>query len=260
MTDLELLTEAAREAGRIATMHFGGALDVVEKPGGAGPVTAADHAVNFALQEILCSARPHYGWLSEESPEDPTRRAAPRTFIVDPIDGTRSFIAGQKTWGHALAVVENGQVIAAAVYMPLRDELFASAVGEGATKNDLPIKVSRREGLEGAEVLATRPNLSPDFWPGGVPRMNAQSRPSLAYRLCAVAEGRFDATFTFRPAWEWDIAAGTLILTEAGAQVTDREGRALIFNNPAAQVNGLIAGPPRLHAALQAASAPRPLP
>ncbi|SFR16526.1 3'(2'),5'-bisphosphate nucleotidase CysQ [Poseidonocella sedimentorum] len=250
MTDLELLTRAAEAAGEIARGYFGGRYDVVEKAGGAGPVSAADLAVNAALQEILRDARPDYGWLSEESEDDPERLTRTRCFIVDPIDGTRSFIANKKTWGHALAVVEDGRVTDAVAYFPIREELFAATRGAGATLNGAPIAVSAATEPDGATILAAKPNLLPEHWTGPVPAFDMTLRPSLAYRLCAVAQGRFDASFTFRPTWEWDVAAGALIVEEAGGAASDRAGRALVFNRPSPLLDGLVVAPRLLHSRL----------
>lgn len=254
--DLALLIHVAREAGRIATGYFGGPYTSEDKPGGAGPVTEADLAVNVMLQETLRALRPAYGWLSEESEDSAARLGRERVFIIDPLDGTRSFISGEKTWAHALAVVENGRPIAGVVYLPLKDRLYAAARGQGATLNGAPIRVSDHQGLAGASVLAARPALDTHHWKdGAVPPVIRAYRPSLAYRLALVAEGRHDAMLTLRDSWEWDIAAGAMILEEAGAHVTDRHGAALVFNNAHPQVAGVVAGAPGVQPGLQAALA-----
>jgi myo-inositol-1(or 4)-monophosphatase len=249
-TDLTLLTEAAYAAGEIATAFVGGELRVEHKPDDLGPVTDADKAVNRALETRLRRARPDYGWLSEESPDDSARLRAARTFVIDPIDGTRAFIEGQTTWSHVLAVVSGNRVEAAVVYLPMLDKLYAAAAGQGARLNGVPLAVSRQAEPTGATLLATRNSLDARFWRGGVPDVKRSHRPSLAYRQCLVAEGRFDAMLTFRPTWEWDVAAGALILAEAGARVSDRRGGALRFNAPHPQVDGLVAANPALHAAV----------
>ncbi|MEX1236008.1 MAG: 3'(2'),5'-bisphosphate nucleotidase CysQ [Roseovarius sp.] len=245
--DLPLLIEAARTAGEVATGYVGGTVRRWDKPEDAGPVTEADLAVNDMLEAKLRSARPAYGWLSEESTHDPLRAAAPRTFIIDPIDGTRSFIEGNSAWAHALAVVDEGVVTAAVVYLPMLDLMYAAALGEGATLNGAPIRASLADRAEGATLLAARPMLEARHWRGAVPAFKREHRPSLAYRLSLVAEGRFDAMLTLRKTWEWDVAAGDLILREAGALATDRRGKALRFNNAVPQVDGMVAAGPRLH-------------
>ncbi len=245
--DRALLERAAREAGRVALGFAGDALDVRYKAADGSPVTAADLAVNARLEELLRGAQPDYGWLSEESVDSDARRAAEKVFIIDPIDGTRSFIAGEDTWAHSLAVAENGIVTAAAVYLPKRDLLYSAALGQGAVLNGVPIRATATGRLEEAEVLAPRPVMDSPYWRVPLPPIRRAHRPSLAYRLGLVAEGRFDAMLTFRPTWEWDIAAGTLLLQEAGARVTDRLGRPLRFNARHPQHPGVVAANPALH-------------
>ncbi|WP_101067265.1 3'(2'),5'-bisphosphate nucleotidase CysQ [Roseovarius salinarum] len=257
-TDLELLIDAARRAGQIATRYTGAEARRWDKPAGAGPVTEADMAVNEDLRARLRAARPDYGWLSEECPDDAARLDRDRVFIVDPIDGTRSFIGGSRTWAHALAVADGGRVTAAVIYLPRRDKLYAAAAGCGATLNAAPIRVSGQAELVGASLLAAKPIYAPENWRGTVPQVTRVYRPSLAYRLCLVAEGRFDAMLTLRRSWEWDIAAGDLILREAGARTSDRQGRSLLFNNPDPRLDGVIAANARLHAALTASLARDP--
>ena len=224
-----------------------------DKPGGAGPVTEADLAVNACFENVLREARPDYGWLSEETEDTPDRLNRDTIFIVDPIDGTRSFVEGSRTWAHSVAVAHRGEVVAGAVYLPMRDMLYAAAKGQGATLNGEQLTVSSRSGLAGADVLAARPMLEPRHWPKGVPDVKRSHRPSLAYRLGLVGQGRFDAMLTFRPTWEWDVAAGALIVEEAKGVCTDKAGGALRFNNPTPQLNGMIAASDSIHAGLMMA-------
>ena len=143
-TDLDLLIEAARESGRIATRYSGKTAKTWHKPDDQGPVTEADLAVNEMLQRELPAARPDYGWLSEETEDTQARLAQEKVFIIDPIDGTRSFIEGADTWAHSLAIATNGQVTAAAIYLPLLDKLYAASAGQGATLNGVPIRAPDR--------------------------------------------------------------------------------------------------------------------
>lgn len=254
--DLALLADAAREAGRIALRFAKGSARRWDKPDGAGPVTEADLAVNDMLEKTLRAARPDYGWLSEESPDSDARLSRKTLFIIDPIDGTRNFIEGGDKWSHSLAVVENGVPVAGAVYLPVKGKLYTAARGLGAFLNGRPIRVSARAGVRDATMLATKPTYDARHWPGGVPDVARHYRPSLAYRLALVAEGRFDAMLTLRDSWEWDIAAGAMILSEAGAQVTDRHGATLGFNNAHPQVPGVLAGAGGVHAELLAGLTP----
>ncbi len=245
--DLVLLLEAARQAGAIASRHFRTELQVTDKGAGQGPVTNADLAVDRALHDILLTARPGHGWLSEETADTPDRLDRPRVFIVDPIDGTRAFVKGEAHFAISVALAEEGRVVAGVVHLPEMGLTYAARLGAGATLNGTPLCGSGCCGVEGARILAARRQMEPALWPGGVPPVSRHFRSSLAWRMCLAAEGRFDAMLTLRDAWEWDIAAGSLICTEAGLAVTDRRGLGLRFNNPVPQTAGVLAAPPDLH-------------
>ncbi|UWQ79135.1 3'(2'),5'-bisphosphate nucleotidase CysQ [Leisingera sp. S132] len=256
-TDLSLLVKAAEQAGDIACRYTGPDAKRWDKPGGAGPVTEADLAVNTMLEDMLQQARPGYGWLSEETEDSPARLTREKVFIIDPIDGTRSFAEGSRTWAHSIAVAEHGEVTAAVIYLPQRALMYTAAKGKGAACNGSPIRISAAAELTDTEVLAAKPNLQPHHWQGGTPPAFIRSyRPSLAYRLAKVADGRFGAMLTLRPSWEWDIAAGDLLVREAGGTISDRSGKLLRFNNPHPRLNGVVAGNTSLHTALIAALDP----
>jgi myo-inositol-1(or 4)-monophosphatase len=248
--DLALLIEAARAGGAVALELWRKPLRQWEKPGDEGPVTEADLAVNAALAAHLRAARPGYGWLSEEDADDGSRHAAEATFVVDPIDGTRAFAAGQDAFAIALAVLRGGAVAAGVVYLPARDTLYAATASGPATRNGEPIAASATTNPEGARILTSASALSPAHWAGPVPAVKRAFRPSLAWRLCLVAEGRHDAALALRDIWEWDVAAGALIAARAGATVSDRHGRPPRWNAPVPKVPGLLAAPPALHGAL----------
>lgn len=246
--DLALLTEAAQQAGRIALGHWKRNPQVWDKGGEYGPVTEADLAVNNMLHATLLTARPDYGWLSEETPDTPARLSAERTFIIDPIDGTRAFIAGEETFAHSLAVATRGKITAAVVYLPAIDRLYTASTTAAPLCDGQPIAASTRADLTGADILTTKTTLDPAKWPGGVPDVHRSFRASLAYRLCLAAEGRHDGMLTLRDTWEWDIAAGSLIAERAGCVVTDQRGNPLGFNTANAKAAGVLALPPSLHA------------
>ncbi|EIE49201.1 inositol monophosphatase [Salipiger aestuarii] len=259
-SDLALLIRAARAAARIATTYVGGALGVRYKAADGSPVTDADMAVNSALSDILRGARPGYGWLSEESADSDARLGAEHVFIVDPIDGTRSFIEGSDSWSHSLAIARHGQITAAVVYLPMLDRLYEADLGGGARLNGNALRASDTGDADSAHVLVTRPALDPRHWAGAVPRLARHHRPSIAYRLGLVAQGRFDAMLTLRASWEWDIAAGALLLSEAGARMTDRHGAAIRFNAPEPRHDGIVAANPMLHSDLLSRLSRKPPP
>lgn len=247
--DLTLLITAARAAGDIAMRYFRNDPKVWEKPG-EGPVTEADIAVNDMLFDTLRGARPSYGWLSEETPDTDERLDCEHLFLIDPIDGTSAFIAGDSSFSHSLAIAHNGVVTAAVVHLPAKDRLYAAYADGPATCNGHPIQCSRRAGINGATLLTPKTSLDPALWHGPVPDLTRHFRASVAYRLCLVAEGEFDGMLSLRQAWEWDIAAGALIASRAGAAVTNRLGEALHFNAETPRSNGVLVAAPGLHAEL----------
>lgn len=250
--DLSLLLDAADEAGRIAKKYFKNDPQQWDKGDNQGPVTEADLAINDMLEATLRPARADYGWLSEETEDNLARQDANRVFIVDPIDGTRAFIEGSKTFSHSFAISEGKRVVAAVVHLPLLGKTYAAEAGKGATLNGAPIQPSQRAEIEGASVLSNKMAMREELWPGGVPPIDRHFRSSLAYRLCLVADGRFDGMMTLRDTWEWDIAAGTLIVEEAGGSISAKTGETLAFNNPVPTQPGVIAGGQDIHEALLA--------
>ncbi len=250
--ELALIVDAATRAGALAMQHFGGDdLDVQLKDGDS-PVTRADFAVDTFLRQTLTDARPTYGWLSEETTDADIdhRMAAPRTFIVDPIDGTRAFIAGHAIWCVSVAIVEAGRPIAGVLECPALGETITATLGGGAHSNDAPIAV--RPPLATPCIGGPRPlvNRLADRVPFAVERHTHV--PSLAYRLSMVAAGAMDATFVKPASADWDIAAADLIVHEAGGVLTDGSGRAPRLNARDPVKGMLVAGHPDLHGHLLA--------
>lgn len=257
-TDLSLLINAAHAAGDIATGFWGQGYDVWDKEDGAGPVTQADLQIDAMLKSTLLAQRPDYGWLSEETADTPERLHCDRCFIVDPLDGTRSFIAGERTWAHSLAIVQRGQVQTAVVYVPMLELMYVADRYQGAFLNDAPLQVSGATSLTGARVIAPRPVMSDTHWKHQKrPDFSRHFRPSLAYRLALVAQGRYDAMITLRDSWEWDIAAGALLIELAGGTVTDRFGDPITFNAHHPKSRGIVAGSPAPHTEIIAALDPQ---
>lgn len=141
-------------------------------------------------------------------------------------------------------MAHHDRIVAAVVHLPVMGLLHAATETGPATLNGAPIHVSDAP-LADADVLMTKAAMDPSFWKDGQPpEVKRSFRPSLAWRLCLVAEGRFDAMVSLRMAWEWDTAAGSLIAERAGAAATTMKGRKLRFNNPTPKQDGLvIAGP-----------------
>lgn len=248
--DLDLITNAARQAGEIAKRYFGGNFRLWEK-GKGQPVTEADLAIDEYLRGTLTAARPDYGWLSEESVESERRIAAARTFIVDPIDGTVAFMRGHPHFTICIAVVEKSRPLCAVVLNPILDECFSAALGCGARLNDATIHVTDCHAIEGCRILASKTVLDDPIWskpPNRLwPPMQVEQRNSLAYRLALVAAGRFDAMLTLSATNDWDVVAGDLVVHEAGGRVTDNKGALLRYNDAVTVQRSVVAAGPLLH-------------
>ena len=245
-SDLELIADAARQAGRVALGYFNQSPEVWWKNEGRSPVSAADFAANQKLESLLRVARPDYGWLSEETDDDAERLSRETLFIIDPIDGTRAFLAGLDLWCVSVAVVRHGRPVAGVLYAPALDELYEAIAGGVALKNGRPITVSTASVdtpgrfAIAEDVLAT----FPERLKHRIERVKYV--PSLAYRIAMVADGRIEGTFIKHNSHDWDLAAADLILERAGGQLVDLHGGAPLYNR--ARVS---------HDELCAAAAPR---
>ena len=257
--DRDLLVAAVRDAGAIARAGFQSVSKSWEKSKG-NPVTETDLAVDKFLKERLRGARSDYGWLSEETADTPERLGARRLFIVDPIDGTLSFIKRKHEFTICACVVDNGVPIAAVIYNPMTEEMFAAAQGRGATLNDAPIEVSARAELPGCRILVARDVIEHPAWPQPWPAMDVGKRASIAYRMALVANGTYDAMMALSSKYEWDTAAGALIVQEAGGLATTHTGAALPYNQPTPTHRSLVCAGPALHAAILERTAPIRLP
>jgi len=235
--DLHLLETSAREAGKIALKFFGGDYKRWNKPGGS-PVTEADLAIDTFLKETLRRVRPDYGWLSEESLDDPARLGAHRIFVVDPIDGTVAFMKGRPHFTICAAVIEGTRPIAGVVFNPASDECFTARLGGGAFLNGNPIHVGLGREIVGCRLLGNRQVFAD--WPP----MHVENFSSIAYRVALVAAGRFDAMVSLTSKRDWDLAAADIILTEAGGRLVGADGLPLAYNRaPALQGATIAAGP-----------------
>ena len=243
--DLDLIIDAAREAGALAMQLRRLGLEVEYKPGNS-PLTNADLAADALLTERLRSARPDYGWLSEETADNTERLTRDRLFVVDPIDGTRAFVKGRPWWSVCIAVVEADRPVAAVVFAPDLDEIYTAQVQGGAYLNGKPIEASQTAQVEGCGMVGDEVMFKHPSWPTPWPTMRIEPRNSTAYRMCLVASGAFDATIAMGPKSDWDIAAAELIATEAKAHCTDHKGRPFAYNRPNPQQRSMVCAAPRL--------------
>lgn len=244
--DLALILEAAQEAGALARDIRRKGLEVEYKPDDNSPVTNADLAADRLLTERLRGARPDYGWLSEETADARDRLDCRRIFVVDPIDGTRAFLKGRPWWAVAIAVVEDGLPVAAAVFAPEVGELYGAAAGLGATRNGEAIRPSTTASLDDCRMAGDPVVFQHWSWPQPWPQMRIEHRNSTAYRMCLVGAGDFDAAVAPVRKSDWDVAAGDLIAREAGCFVGDHNGEAFRYNLVRPSQASLICATPAL--------------
>lgn len=237
--ELSRLEEAVREAGDAVIKIAKDGFETAYKAN-KDPVTAADLAADAVLKRRLLDGFGDCGWLSEETSDDPGRLKKNRVWIVDPIDGTKEFVSGIDEFAVSAALVDNGQPVLAAVYNPAADRLFTAVKGEGVWLNAQPIKV-RNNAVEKPLILASRSEVKRGEFEVFEPFVQLRVCGSIAYKLALVAAGQADATFSLGPKNEWDIAAGVLILQQAGGKVTDLTGDSFLFNQRQPLVNGIIA-------------------
>ena len=245
-SDLDLILEAARRAGGLAVSLRQVGLTTETKSDNT-PVSNADIAVDSLLKSMLGAARPDYGWLSEETVDDPARLQRARVFVVDPIDGTRAYVKDRPWWGVSIAVVDDGQPTVGVVYAPDVEETYYAVAGGGAWRNGAAIQTSQTADVEDCAMLADAPMFSHPAWPQPWPPMQVTSRNSVAYRLCLVASGDFDAALALSPKSEWDLAAADLIATEAGCLVTNHKGETFRYNQVKPTMRSLVCAGPALH-------------
>lgn len=254
-TDLALVEQAVRDAGAIARKFYRGSYRKWDK-GMGQPVTECDLAIDRFLCERLCNARPEYGWLSEETEDDPRRLRTKFVWVVDPIDGTVAFLKGRPFFTICAAVVENGRPNVGVVYNPITGECFSAVTGSGAALNGKRIQVSQRSELENCRMLG--PQITFDHPPASItpavpwPPMHVETRNSVAYRLALVACGAFDATVALSAKHDWDLAAGDLIVQEAGGRVTTHTGEIFRYNGDIPVQPSVVAAGPALYAQLVA--------
>ncbi len=243
-----LLSTSVREAGTLALSMFGVPINSWTK-GESSPVSDADIAVDRLLREQLSTAGSDIAWLSEESVDDPARLAASHVWIVDPIDGTRAYLAGSTDWAVSAALVQNGRPIVACLYAPATQEFFMAVANRGATCNGAAMATTSGASLANARIAGPKGLLdrlavvAPPFTV--LPRVR-----SLALRLARVAQGACDVAIAGGNSHDWDLAAAELLVHEAGGALTPIGGGAVIYNRPVPRHGMLIAAGKDRHAIL----------
>ena len=249
-SDLQRIADALEQSAELAST-FSPKSVYVQHKGWDGPVTEADHALDELLHRVL--VRPGEGWLSEETHDDGHRIGMERVWVVDPIDGTRGFLAGRPEWCVSVALSVNGAITAAGILNPSAHETFLAAAGDGATLNGDATRVTDHEALTSdVLVLGSRSEIRWGSW-NIFKDVQFQIRAigSIALKMALVAAGEADAVISLEPKNEWDVAAGALLVEAAGGIVTDLNGHPMQFNQRNTLVEGVIAAGPRTHNAIR---------
>jgi myo-inositol-1(or 4)-monophosphatase len=242
--DLERAMRAARGAGELALKGWEGDLAVRHKSPDQ-PVTIVDIAADRLLHEVLLRGRPDDGWLSEESHDSPDRLQRRRVWIVDPIDGTRSYVARRPEFTISIGLADAGEIVLGIVFNPATGELFRAIRGQGAFLDDAggTRRLSVRAMANGRGLLlASRREIRDGEFEPFREDWDIAPLGSTAYKLARIAAGEADGVVSRGPKSEWDIAAGVLLVSEAGGRVTDLDGGRPSFNRPLPLVNGIVAG------------------
>ncbi|RCL01162.1 MAG: Inositol monophosphatase family protein [Candidatus Tokpelaia sp. JSC085] len=241
--DLTLLSWTAREAGKIAMRYFQQAQKVWVKSSNS-PVSEADFAVDSFLKRELLSARPDYGWISEESRDDRTKDTKDtysRFFVVDPIDGTRGFIERKTGWCISIAVVEDGRPIVGVLECPAKREQFLTKIGTPALLNGQVIRVALSGARSRLLIFCQKSILNRLPAPFVQSVTPDTSIPSLAYRLALLSSGRLDVVFIRSGCHDWDIAAADIILKQSGGTLAGMTGHPIRYHRPSSCHGFLLA-------------------
>lgn len=238
---LEAVTDVARVAGEVALRYFGRPVEV-ERKGDGSPVTIADREAERAAREWIARRFPGHAVLGEELGE--TAGTGPHRWILDPIDGTKSFVAGVPLWGTLVAVLEGETVLAGAINCAAAGQLVAGAVGEGAWGNGSRVRVSSTATI-GAATLLTSDERFPDrperreAWRALAARAGVVRTWGDCYGYVLVATGRADAMVDDRMN-PWDAAALVPVIQEAGGRLTDWRGRVTAFGGDTVATNAAL--------------------
>jgi myo-inositol-1(or 4)-monophosphatase len=247
--ELATALAAVHEAGEIGLSRFRRTVKTQRKADGT-PVTEVDLAIDALLRERLLAAYPADGWLSEEGEKSCHWRTCRRAWIVDPLDGTSGYLRGEPYWCVAVALAIGHVPVLGVIHAPALGHTWTAAAGKGAFLNGEPIRVSPREELAGAHIIGPRYIHDARRWETPWPQVSVTRLPSLALRLARVASADADGMIAPGHKSDWDIAAGDIIIREAGGIVTDARGEEIIYNREATRPFGVIAANPVLHGQL----------
>jgi len=228
---ITVMVKAAEKAARDLKRDFGEVEHLQTSRKGPGDfVSVADHKAEKTIHEELAKARPTYAFLMEESGSKGDATTAEGLFIIDPIDGTGNFLHGIPHWCISIACEQKGELVAGLIYDPIKDEMFWAEKGRGAYLNNRRLRTSTRRELDASMLVTSGMPYNGELNDGWIKQMKAVANTvpfrhfgSGALSLAYVAAGRFEGYWENR-VMPWDVAAGVLLLTEAGGNVTQLNG------------------------------------
>lgn len=226
LRDFDRVQSALRQAMTLALRFAADGFEVEYKEGGS-PVTAADRAIDVLLREQLVEAGD--GWLSEESRDDAERLSCSRVWVVDPLDGTSSFVAGRRDYSVSIALLVDRQPVLGAIGSPANGVTVVGGVGYGVQVEGSP-SWRLEGGGDRPRVVMSQSEMDRGEARGLDAKLSVQPVGSAAYKLALVAAGFADATWTMWPKHEWDVAAGAALVLAAGGEVWLPRGGHMLWN------------------------------
>lgn len=238
--EIETLQTAIRQAGHCVLERYNKGNYQIYRKKDRSPVTTVDLEVNDFLRNTILHTYPGDGWLSEEDPDDRTRLTKSRVWILDPLDGTKYFISGIPQFAISIALIENANPVVAVIFNPATNEYFSAVRDHGTFLNDTLVQV-RHRSTNRMVLLVNPPALQRGAFRALEHVLDCVPMGSIAYTLALIAAGHADGTINLSRQNEWDIAAGSLLIQEAGGVVLDKSFQPLSFNKPAPYIDGIIA-------------------
>jgi len=244
-TELEVAREAAIEAGKILKKYFTSNQYWVKEKGINNPVTKADCEADEFLRTYLLDNFPNYGWLSEETKDSSDRLNKKYTWIIDPLDGTKEFIAGMPEFVVSIGLVEDGRPVIGVIYNPMKNELYSAEVGKGAELNNTSVSVTQERDLSNAFAMVSRTEVADGLWDSYRKLFkDFKHCGSVAYKLANLAAGRVDIVISLKPKNEWDICGGHCLVVAAGGVFKRIDGQDVFYNQSKVTriPNGIVGG------------------
>jgi myo-inositol-1(or 4)-monophosphatase len=234
---------AIKDAGKIILKYYNSEFEVKQK-GIGNLVTQADIETDTFLKNSLTESYPQYGWLSEETRDSPKRLTKNRTWIVDPLDGTKEFVEGVPNFAISIGLVENGFPILGVILNPVTNDLYTAYKNGGTKFNGNPTFLCQNDNLIEMNILNSRSETKKGLWKLYKNEFKELiPLGSIALKLAMVSANQADFIGSLQPKNEWDICAGHCLINESGGELLTTQGKEITYNNPNTLITpGLVAG------------------